>query len=103
MVQPLPLLTRLPPAPPLVPPPDEPAALAHTTWLTVFDVLLKNALDHGRGEVVVSSGEGRSVTLVVTLANAVGGTTGPMTLTVDAPLSGGQQTAGKYQLFLPTP
>lgn len=57
----------------------------------------------GRAEVVVASGQGRNVTLVVTLASNVGPTTGPMTLTIDAPLVGGKPTAGKYQLFLPTP
>jgi len=57
----------------------------------------------GRGEVVVSSGEGRNVTLVATLKNTVGATTGPMTLTIDPPLAGGKKTQGKYQLFLPTP
>ena len=57
----------------------------------------------GRGEVVVSSGEGRTVSLVVALKSALGPNTGPMTLTVEAPLVGGKQTAGKYQLFLPTP
>jgi hypothetical protein len=56
----------------------------------------------GRSEVVVSSGQGRNVTLVVTLANKLE-TTGPVTLTIDAPLAGGKQTPGKYQLFLPTP
>jgi hypothetical protein len=57
----------------------------------------------GRGEVVISSGEGRTVTIVVALKGAVGPTIGPMTVTVDAPLVGGKQTLGKYQLFLPTP
>ena len=57
----------------------------------------------GRGEVVVSSGEGRTVSLVVALKSSLGPNTGPMTLTVEPPLVGGKQTAGKYQLFLPTP
>ncbi|MBI5949895.1 MAG: hypothetical protein HY875_17295 [Chloroflexi bacterium] len=57
----------------------------------------------GRSESVVASGQGRTVTLVVAIQNGVGPTTGPMTLTVEAPLYGGKQTAGKYQLFLPTP
>ncbi|MBA4180810.1 MAG: hypothetical protein C0506_09500 [Anaerolinea sp.] len=57
----------------------------------------------GRSEVVVSSGQGRAVTLVVTFKNTVGTTPGPMTLIVEAPLAGGKQTLGKYQLFLPTP
>lgn len=57
----------------------------------------------GRAEVVVSSGQGRNVTLVGVLTNIVGETTGPMTVTIDAPLVGGKPTAGKYQLFLPTP
>ncbi len=57
----------------------------------------------GRSESVVASGQGRTVTLVVAIQNGVGATTGPMTLTVEAPLYGGKQTAGKYQIFLPTP
>ena len=57
----------------------------------------------GRSEVVVSSGQGRAVTLVVTFKNTVGATPGPMTLIVEAPLAGGKQTLGKYHLFLPTP
>jgi hypothetical protein len=56
----------------------------------------------GRSEVVVSSGQGRTVSLVVAVESAFE-KTGPMTLTVEAPLIGGKQTAGKYQLFLPTP
>ncbi|MCC6382601.1 MAG: hypothetical protein IT304_08820, partial [Dehalococcoidia bacterium] len=46
----------------------------------------------GRADVVVASGQGRNVTLVVTLANGVGPTPGPMTLTIDAPLVGGKPT-----------
>lgn len=57
----------------------------------------------GRAEVVVASGQGRTVTLVGVLSNNVGATTGPMTVSIDAPLVGGQQTPGMYQLFLPTP
>jgi len=57
----------------------------------------------GRAEVVVSSGQGRNVTLVVAIKNTVGATTGPVTLTINAPLFGGQPTQGKYSLFLPTP
>ncbi|MCC7364716.1 MAG: hypothetical protein IT303_10115 [Dehalococcoidia bacterium] len=57
----------------------------------------------GRADVVVSSGQGRNVTLVTTLTNTVGPNTGPITLVIDAPLVGGQVQAGKYQLFLPTP
>ena len=57
----------------------------------------------GRADVVVSSGQGRNVTLVVAIRNTVGATTGPMTLTINAPIFGGTQVAGKYQLFLPTP
>jgi len=56
----------------------------------------------GRSEVVVSSGQGRSVTLAIAVKNSLD-RTGPMTVSVDAPLAGGKQTAGKYQLFLPTP
>lgn len=56
----------------------------------------------GRADVVIASGQGRTVTLVVAVKNTVGATTGPMTLTLPAPLSGGQPTAGKYSLFLPT-
>jgi len=57
----------------------------------------------GRSEVVVSSGQGRNLTLVVAIKNTVGATTGPMTLVVEGPLLGGNQVPGKYQLFLPTP
>lgn len=57
----------------------------------------------GRADVVVSSGQGRNVTLVVAVKNSVGGSLGPMTLAVNGPMVGGNQVAGKYQLFLPTP
>jgi hypothetical protein len=57
----------------------------------------------GRSEVVVSSGQGRNVTLVIAIRNTVGATAGPLTLVIEAPLSGGTPVAGKYQLFLPTP
>jgi len=57
----------------------------------------------GRAEVVISGGQGRNVTLVVAVTNKVGESTGPITVSLQAPLAGGKQTAGKYQLFLPTP
>ncbi len=57
----------------------------------------------GRGEVVISSGEGRAVTIVALLTNTVGATTGPITVSIDAPMVGGKPTPGKYQVFLPTP
>lgn len=57
----------------------------------------------GRSDVVVSSGQGRAVTLVVTIKNTLTASTGPMTLSLDGPLAGGKQVPGKYQLFLPTP
>lgn len=57
----------------------------------------------GRSEVVVSSGQGRNLSLVIAIKNGVGATTGPMTLVVDGPLTGGNPVAGKYQMFLPTP
>jgi hypothetical protein len=57
----------------------------------------------GRSEVVVSSGQGRNLSLVVAVKNTIGATTGPMTLVVEGPLIGGDQVPGKYQLFLPTP
>lgn len=57
----------------------------------------------GRSEVVVSSGQGRNLSLVVAVTNTIGATTGPMTLVVEGPLLGGNQVAGKYHLFLPTP
>ncbi len=57
----------------------------------------------GRSEVVVSSGQGRNLSLVVALKNTIGETSGPMTLVVEGPLIGGNQVAGKYHLFLPTP
>lgn len=58
---------------------------------------------NSRGEVVIASGQSRTLTLVVTVAVAFGGTPGPITLGIDAPLVGGEPTKGKYQLFLPTP
>lgn len=57
----------------------------------------------GRSEVVVATGQGRAVTVVVAITNTVTATTGPMTIVVDGPLSNGQQLPGKFQLFLPTP
>jgi len=57
----------------------------------------------GRSEVVISSGQGRNLSVVVAISNRVGETTGPMTLVVEGPLSAGAPVAGKYQLFLPTP
>ncbi len=57
----------------------------------------------GRSEVVVATGQGRAVTVVVAIKNAVTPTTGPMTIVVDGPLSNGEQLPGKFQLFLPTP
>jgi len=57
----------------------------------------------GRSEVVISSGQGRNLSLVFAIKSGVGATTGPMTLVVEGPLAGGNPVAGKYQLFLPTP
>jgi len=57
----------------------------------------------GRSEVVISSGQARSVTLVVAITNTITDNVGPVTLSIDAPLWGGKPTPGKYQLFLPTP
>jgi hypothetical protein len=57
----------------------------------------------GRSEVVISSGQGRNLSLVVAITSTIGATSGPMTLVVEGPLLGGNQVAGKYQLFLPTP
>jgi len=57
----------------------------------------------GRAEVVVATGQGRAVTIVVAITNTVTATSGPMTLVVDGPLSNGEQVPGKFQLFLPTP
>ncbi len=57
----------------------------------------------GKAEVVISGGQGRNVTLVAAVKNGVGSGTGPITVSIEAPLTGGKQTAGKYQLFLPTP
>jgi len=62
-----------------------------------------SAVIGGRAEVVLNSGEGRSLSILVTLRNTVGETTGPLTLTVEAPLVGGQPVAGRYQLFIPLP
>ncbi len=58
---------------------------------------------NGRAEVVVTGGQGRSVSIVVAMTNTITDTTGPMTLQVDAPLIGGKPMPGKYTLFLPTP
>lgn len=58
---------------------------------------------NGRGDVIIASGQSRTVTLVVTMAVTYGGTPGPITLSIEAPLIGGEATKGKYQLFLPTP
>jgi hypothetical protein len=57
----------------------------------------------GRSEVVISSGQARSVTLVVAITNTISEAVGPVTLSIDPPLWGGKPTPGKYQLFLPTP
>ena len=57
----------------------------------------------GRAEVVISGGQGRSVTVVFAVKDSVGASIGPVTLVADAPLVGGKKMAGKYQLFLPTP
>jgi hypothetical protein len=58
---------------------------------------------NGRADVVVSAGQGRSVTLVVGVKHSIGGNTGPMTLMLEAPMFNGKPVPGKYQLFLPTP
>ncbi len=57
----------------------------------------------GGAETVVASGQGRAVTVVGTITNAIGATTGPITITLEGPWIGGTQVPGKYQLFLPTP
>ncbi len=57
----------------------------------------------GRAEVVISGGQGRSVTIVFAVKETVGPSVGPVTLVAEAPLVGGKKMAGKYQLFLPTP
>jgi hypothetical protein len=57
----------------------------------------------GRGEVVVASGQSRGITLVATVSVDYGATTGPITVSIEAPLIGGEPAQGKYQLFLPTP
>lgn len=57
----------------------------------------------GRSEAVISSGQGRHLTLAVAVRNTVGETIGPMTLVIEPPLSAGTPVAGRYQLFLPTP
>ena len=56
-----------------------------------------------RAEVVLASGQGRSLTLVAPVRNTVGQSIGPITLVIDGPLAGGTPVAGKYQLFLPIP
>jgi len=57
----------------------------------------------GRSDVVISSGQARSLTLVIAITNTISDNVGPVTLTIDPPLWGGKPTLGKYQLFLPTP
>jgi hypothetical protein len=57
----------------------------------------------GKAEVVVAEGQSRGVTLIATVAAGYGATTGPVTVSIDAPMVGGTATQGKYQLFLPTP
>lgn len=58
---------------------------------------------NGRGDIVIASGQARTVTLVATMTVTYGATPGPITLSIEAPLIGGTATKGKYQLFLPTP
>ncbi len=58
---------------------------------------------NGRADLVISGGQGRSVGLVVALTQSLDASVGPMTVQIDAPMLGGKQTPGKYQLFLPTP
>ncbi len=43
----------------------------------------------GRSEVVVSSGQGRNLSLVVAIKNTIGDTPGPVTLLMDGPLLAG--------------
>ncbi|MDZ7727841.1 MAG: hypothetical protein U5Q44_06395 [Dehalococcoidia bacterium] len=43
------------------------------------------------------------MTLLAAVNSSYGTTTGPLTLTIGAPLVGGNETQGMYQLFLPTP
>lgn len=66
-------------------------------------VFIPTATLGGRSEVVISGGQARSVTLVVAITDTVTENVGPVTLSIDPPLWGGKPTAGKYQLFLPTP
>lgn len=54
-------------------------------------------------EVLITAGQGRGLTLVAAVTSTVGINTGPITLTLEPPLIGGEETAGMYQLFLPTP
>ena len=54
-------------------------------------------------EVLITAGQGRGLTLVSTATSTVGVNTGPITLTLEPPLVGGEERPGKYQLFLPTP
>ena len=61
------------------------------------------AVLNGRGEIVVASGQSRNITLVATVQVAYGSATGPITLSLPAPMTGGAESQGKYQLFLPTP
>ena len=77
--------------------------LRHATVAMAGQSFVPLATLGGRAEVVVSSGQGRTLSLVVAIKNSIGETTGPITLVVEGPLLGGNQVPGKYQLFLPTP
>lgn len=77
--------------------------LKNSTFSAVGQTFAPLATLGGRAEVVVSSGQGRNVTLVGTLTNTLSENTGPITVSIDAPRLGGEPTPGKYQLFLPTP
>ena len=52
----------------------------------------------GGAQAVIASGQGRAVTVVGTVTNAIGTSTGPITLTLEGPWLGGEQVAGKYLL-----
>jgi len=77
--------------------------LKASTLATAGQVFAPLATLGGRSELVVSSGQGRNVTVAFAVKNSIGTNPGPVTLVIEGPLSSGTPVAGKYQLFLPTP
>jgi hypothetical protein len=78
-------------------------ALSNATFSAAGQTFVAMGTLGGGAEMVVASGQGRAVTLVGILTNAITATTGPITVTLEGPRLGGAPVPGKYQLFLPTP